>query len=401
MDHEWLRDFFIQFLKSPKWIHPISEFIDNECFIFDNEEENKFAYTDSHNKFKELVDALLTEHLREVAVTEENLENFCGDVEKEKESADPELLNLIAEQLLSVDDFMKFRAMMTKRNLEQQMEALRAMQGQEDTELDGEDNADIWKSYEDDLREALMLSEKETENDALMMESELQKAIALSLAEIHKTAEELQSNGGAPGPSAPPMSLRHEQDSASMCHAPGFPHAPNPSSMPSVLEEQSSSYAPKHPKSEKKQRTVEELAPVQMRKPLMQEALPSHANPDVAEHVTANASPSAETPSPAPRVERRGPTEEEKKLRAEHLKKQREMLLEKKRLEREKGMQEYESLRAATKKQHTTGDVEVKKVDAVAPRSEAIGQKPEETATQLRQALTLQLRQSLLKGGDH
>jgi len=363
MDHDWLRDFFIQFLKSPKWIHPISEFIDNECFIFDNEEENKLAYTDSHNKFKALVDSLLTEHLRDVAVTEEHLENFCGDVEKDNESSDPELVNLIAEQLLSVDDFVKFRAMMTKRNLEQQMEALRDMQMSENGESGEEGDAEIWKSYEDELAEALMLSEKETENDCLE-ESELQKAIALSLAEIHKSADWNAHNGNVPESSAPPMSVHLSA------------------------------------KAEKKQRTMDELAPVQMRKPLMRET-PVPTLSEATPAPTVNYSTS--TPAPAPPPERREPTEEEKKMRAEYLKKQREKLLEKKRLEREKGMQEYDSLRAATRKQPPPPEVAVERVEiSLPPASDPIVQNPEKTATQLRQALTLQLRQSLLasKGGS-
>lgn len=353
MDHDWLRDFFIQFLKSPKWIHPISEFIDNECFIFDNEEENKLAYTDSHNKFKELVDSLLTEHLRDVAVTEEHLENFCGDVEKDNESSDPELVNLIAEQLLSVDDFVKFRAMMTKRNLEQQMEALRDMQMSENGESGEEGDAEIWKSYEDELAEALMLSEKETENDCLE-ESELQKAIALSLAEIHKSTDRNANNGNVSESSAPPMSVH-----------------------------------------------LDELAPVQMRKPLMRETpVPTLSEATPAPPVNCSTS----TPAPVqPPPERQGPTEEEKKMRAEYLKKQREKLLEKKRLEREKGMQEYDSLRAATRKHPQAPEEAVEKKEiSFLPASDPIVQNPEKTATQIRQALTLQLRQSLLtsKGGS-
>lgn len=45
---EWLYDSLIGFLKSPMWQTPIKTFIDENCIIFDCEQENKFAYTEVH-----------------------------------------------------------------------------------------------------------------------------------------------------------------------------------------------------------------------------------------------------------------------------------------------------------------------------------------------------------------
>jgi hypothetical protein len=39
----------IQYLTSPLWKIPIYEFLDEHCIVFDEEEENKFEYTDVHN----------------------------------------------------------------------------------------------------------------------------------------------------------------------------------------------------------------------------------------------------------------------------------------------------------------------------------------------------------------
>lgn len=33
----------------------IMDFVDENCLVFDNDEENKFIYTDLHNQFKEIV----------------------------------------------------------------------------------------------------------------------------------------------------------------------------------------------------------------------------------------------------------------------------------------------------------------------------------------------------------
>lgn len=48
-------DSVIQFLLSPTWRIPILTFIDENCIIFDDEEENKFEYTDIHNVIFEIM----------------------------------------------------------------------------------------------------------------------------------------------------------------------------------------------------------------------------------------------------------------------------------------------------------------------------------------------------------
>ena len=45
---EWLYDYTLQFLASPGWKIPILSFIDEKCFVFDGEEENRFEYTTIH-----------------------------------------------------------------------------------------------------------------------------------------------------------------------------------------------------------------------------------------------------------------------------------------------------------------------------------------------------------------
>jgi len=45
---EWLYDYTLQYLSSPGWKIPIFSFIDEHCFIFDMEDENKLEYTVIH-----------------------------------------------------------------------------------------------------------------------------------------------------------------------------------------------------------------------------------------------------------------------------------------------------------------------------------------------------------------
>ena len=47
--NEWLYDYTLQFLASPGWKIPILSFIDDKCYAFNNEEENRFEHTTIHN----------------------------------------------------------------------------------------------------------------------------------------------------------------------------------------------------------------------------------------------------------------------------------------------------------------------------------------------------------------
>lgn len=54
-DKEWLFDLLLAVFRSPQWDAAIMGFVDENCAIFDNEEENKLSYTSTHQHFKELV----------------------------------------------------------------------------------------------------------------------------------------------------------------------------------------------------------------------------------------------------------------------------------------------------------------------------------------------------------
>lgn len=45
---DWLFDYMMSVFKAPTWEVPIMTFIDDNCIVFDSEEENKFAYTELH-----------------------------------------------------------------------------------------------------------------------------------------------------------------------------------------------------------------------------------------------------------------------------------------------------------------------------------------------------------------
>eukprot|EP00425_Heterocapsa_triquetra_P044523 CAMPEP_0195087416 /NCGR_PEP_ID=MMETSP0448-20130528/27261_1 /TAXON_ID=66468 /ORGANISM="Heterocapsa triquestra, Strain CCMP 448" /LENGTH=219 /DNA_ID=CAMNT_0040120977 /DNA_START=89 /DNA_END=745 /DNA_ORIENTATION=- len=213
-EFEWLSDYVLAFLKSPTWVSPIAQFVDERCIIFEHVEENKLEYTICHDEFKELIDSLLAAHLLELSIMPEQFQQFCVTGLGGNRS----LHRVLVEQLLSVDDFLTFKAMMVRRNTDLFREALKTMDNGEslDDAAVGpsaadpaaascaaaadlnetrviEDIADHdagegamlsaeWQFYEDQLFEALRASEDEVAaTERQSEEAELEAAIALSL----------------------------------------------------------------------------------------------------------------------------------------------------------------------------------------------------------------------------
>ena len=54
-DKDWLFDYLMSVFRSPQWDASVMGFIDENCAVFDAEEENKFSYTELHKQFRELV----------------------------------------------------------------------------------------------------------------------------------------------------------------------------------------------------------------------------------------------------------------------------------------------------------------------------------------------------------
>lgn len=79
-----------------------------------------------HNKFKDLVDQLLTEFITEMGV---NPQEFYDVIATQHES--DKLTGFVVQTILTVDDFLLFKAMMVKRNIDltNQARALRAERG--------------------------------------------------------------------------------------------------------------------------------------------------------------------------------------------------------------------------------------------------------------------------------
>ena len=118
---DWMYDYIVQFLKSPGWRTPIMIFIDENCGLFDNEEENKLEYSEIHTKFKDMIDVLFENLVGELNV---HIEEFAKALELGRKTP---VHRRIFEQVSACDNFLSFKKLMCKRNREIEEEALRLM----------------------------------------------------------------------------------------------------------------------------------------------------------------------------------------------------------------------------------------------------------------------------------
>lgn len=124
------------------------DFIDEHCLEFDDDqEEHKLLHTELHQKFCELVDALLEVHLADISLS---AEDFMAVLMKSP--AQSELRSIVMEQIMAVDDFLTFKKLMVKRARE-----LRVLQ----LEKAVSDRAGLAAASDPDLQEALRRSEAE------------------------------------------------------------------------------------------------------------------------------------------------------------------------------------------------------------------------------------------------
>uniref|UniRef100_A0A7S1PRL8 Cilia- and flagella-associated protein 36 n=1 Tax=Alexandrium catenella TaxID=2925 RepID=A0A7S1PRL8_ALECA len=520
-DLEWLSDYVVNILKSPTWVTPIAQFIDDQCGLFDDKEENELMHTACHSEFKQLVNELLVSHLLEVSVNPEDFERFC----EKGLTGQTRLHRALVDQLLSVDDFLGFKAMMAKHNAELNQEAIISFQVEDDEEplqdplsptrlladgvvansiAEGLKTRDAeWQIYEPAFpaRKRTLTSESgHSQNDQenweaqlRLEEAELEQTIALSLQlEEERLRQLTQHEQPVPSPEpsvalepTPPMVVptRAGCISAPLCYVPpklkqppaprmmeveclapaakprggawGFTSAPLCPAPPQLLQEPTivpaaaaaaATPAPRVPKvvgftsspllhrppapkpgpaSEAPAVPTQALEPVQAPQPVQageptteeidgmrsnlqlwrQRAERAFVRPPALNTAAARTLPKA-----APAA---GPSDEERRQRAEHLARQRDRLREKRQRDRDQQMVDFQLSRGGGStvassldraSAHAARAAEGRRLVAAlspgavvtSPSAPPPGNAPV-IAERMRQAMTLQLRQTLMR----
>lgn len=425
-EQERISELVIEIFRSVTWNLPVAQFVDENCTIFENQEENKLEYTLVHNAFKQLVEDLLAVHLTELNLSTEQFTQFC----QHGLTGSNELHRSLVEQIISVDDFLVFKAMMLKRNSELSREALKPIvttyavaadpviadenqppppppppppPGEEVSQgVTGETDVERLERLEAEQR---------------CVEAELQLAVALSrhlekrlqliealnevlemASQISAHAESMQMEAEAEAAiQAAQQAVLMIQQQQEACGLPATlqlqPMQLTAGGEPVSQEAFEDPYAAQQRKAE---------AALQQQQAELRVAEASAARKNVEQRATAASA--AE-----------GPSEAERAARKEHLKRQREALMEKKRREREAELASFRELnsdsaaaRAAERACHgqppQSPQAEAGKRLAAELRGEAFSPEAEATAAEeaqkakaleMRRALSRQLKQTL------
>nr|XP_040034799.1 LOW QUALITY PROTEIN: cilia- and flagella-associated protein 36 [Gasterosteus aculeatus aculeatus] len=121
-DSEWVVESIVGYLGSPEWVVPVTDFMENKCTVFDDEDENKLSYTEIHQQYKTMVENLLGNYMQEVGINEQQFLDACTSP-----FAKSKTLQSVFQTVLATDDFQIFHSMMVQKNMELQLEALRVI----------------------------------------------------------------------------------------------------------------------------------------------------------------------------------------------------------------------------------------------------------------------------------
>ncbi|XP_028280054.1 cilia- and flagella-associated protein 36 isoform X3 [Parambassis ranga] len=121
-DSEWVLESIVGYLGSPEWVIPVTDFMENRCTVFDDEDENKLSYTEIHQQYKKLVEKLLENYMQEVGINEQQFLDACSSP-----FAKSKTLQAVFRPVLATDDFQMFRSLMVQKNMELQLQALRVI----------------------------------------------------------------------------------------------------------------------------------------------------------------------------------------------------------------------------------------------------------------------------------
>uniref|UniRef100_A0A3P8RUB9 Cilia- and flagella-associated protein 36 n=1 Tax=Amphiprion percula TaxID=161767 RepID=A0A3P8RUB9_AMPPE len=121
-DSEWVVESIVGYLGSPEWVIPVTDFMENKCTVFDDEDENKLSYTEIHQQYKKLVEKLLENYMQEVGINEQQFLDACTSP-----FARSKTLQTVFQPVLATDDFQMFRSLMIQKNMELQLQALRVI----------------------------------------------------------------------------------------------------------------------------------------------------------------------------------------------------------------------------------------------------------------------------------
>ena len=176
-EYEWLVEVIVQYLVSPIWKLNINSFMDENCIIFEDTEENSLEHLKIHKEFIKMVDDMLQTFIDDIQVSQADFGKSVQigvNIPDYKDHFD---------QLFSVDSFLVFKKQMVRRNKELEIEAQEAME-KENLRDDVDEERQALEKEKADLDYALELSKQQV-SDIQQIQDEDEKM----LQEVLKISE--------------------------------------------------------------------------------------------------------------------------------------------------------------------------------------------------------------------
>ena len=189
-EHAWVFDSLVDFLRGPLWNIPIMNFIEEKSMTFEPEGNNQKTYKKVHDDYKNLVDFMLGTYMEDIGITPGQFEKACTKSAAEMKT---KFHQLQFEQLWAADDFDMFVRMMTRTNIELQLQALELLQHHHGVTPASFLPADeISKQERRILEEVIRRSLDDQKRDDVRMDGET-RALEQALVSTSQTNQELQA----------------------------------------------------------------------------------------------------------------------------------------------------------------------------------------------------------------
>jgi len=189
-DDDWLLESIIGFLSGPIWTNPIQHFFDQNCLLFnplEDECEDETVLKEIHKKYKALVDLLLNTFLKDIGVIYEQFLYACN--QENRFTTHPAYMDLF-ELIWSVDNYELFKSQMCRKNIELELQAILLLQLQLGV------MASLYNNDDEIMRIIIQKSKNESEKakpNISKHEMEIAKDIAQSKDTVKSLNKELKA----------------------------------------------------------------------------------------------------------------------------------------------------------------------------------------------------------------
>lgn len=211
-DSEWVLESIAGYLGSPEWVIPVTDFMENKCTVFDDEDENKLTYTEIHQQYKELVEKLLENYMQEVGINEQQFLEACSSPFAKSKS-----LQGVFQPVLATDDFQMFRSLMVQKNMELQLQALRVIKERNgalpECLTDGEDVMSELEQQEMKILQEVLKRSKEEYDIEMARRTQLEEELGTTSSSCSIPSV---PNGTGPAPTSTPGTSPQQASSPSV-----------------------------------------------------------------------------------------------------------------------------------------------------------------------------------------